>query len=266
MPAGSRAARRRRCRRCWTRAQCPSGWSRPTSLRWSGPSRRRRLSCGSQPVEPGPHHRRIVVRLGRRGRRRTGADRPRHRHRRVGPQPGRLLRHRRDEAHLRRRLPRRRAAARALARPSRLSGALRVRRGDPSCGPDRRRAAGAGTAPRRDPRRLRPRLGPRSRDDAGRSGPAGRGRVGPVADRRGGGAGPPARHRHAGGRRRGHPPRRGAGDLRLDRRGRWRPDRPDGLSEPDCRLRADGAGRRARPIGRPSTRGPRSMPSSPPAM
>ncbi len=73
----------------------------------------------AQPVEPGVHHRRLV--LGRRGggRGRVRAVAYRHRRRRLDPHPRRLVRPGRAETQLR---PRAAMAARARSRPSPASG------------------------------------------------------------------------------------------------------------------------------------------------
>ena len=70
----------------------------------------RRQRRHPQPVGPDPHARRLVGRLGRRGRRRTGCGGGRLRWRRLDPDPGRLLRPGRDEADAWPRLARSRSA------------------------------------------------------------------------------------------------------------------------------------------------------------
>ena len=72
-----------------------------------------------QPVEPRPHARRLLGRLGGRGRRRHAAGRARQRRRRLAPHPCRVLRARRPQAEPRARL--------ARARPRRLVPRLRRR-------------------------------------------------------------------------------------------------------------------------------------------
>ena len=68
------------------------------------------------PLDADAHARRLVVRLGRRGRRRHGAARDRHADRRVGDPPRLLLRHRRVQADVRPDPAPRRASAGAAAR------------------------------------------------------------------------------------------------------------------------------------------------------
>ena len=86
--------------------------------------------------------RRVLGRLGGRGRRRPGAVGDRHRHRRLDPPAGVALRDRRPQAHLRRDLALRDDRLRLLARP--------VRAADPRR--HRRRAAAAARCEGRDPR------------------------------------------------------------------------------------------------------------------
>ncbi len=81
------------------------------------------LPARAQPVEPGPHPRRLVERIGRRARRRPHRGRARLRHRRLHPRAGGLLRHRRPQADLRPHQPGRRPHAVVDARPHRPDGA-----------------------------------------------------------------------------------------------------------------------------------------------
>ena len=83
------------------------------------------LAAGAQSLEPRPASRRLVERLGRGAGRWPGAGGARHRHRRLGAQPGHLLRHRRPEADLRRGQPLRRVPADPFARPRRADDAHR---------------------------------------------------------------------------------------------------------------------------------------------
>ena len=110
-----------------------------------------RLRAGAEPLGPRPGPRRLLGRLGRGGRRRPGAVRDRHRHRRLDPPARRPLRDRRHEADLRGDLPLRDDRLRLLARPVRAADPGRHRRG-----PAARRDGG----PR--PLRLRPRSGSRA--------------------------------------------------------------------------------------------------------
>ena len=71
---------------------------------------------------------RLVGRLGGRGGGGLAARRPRHRHRRLDPPAGRLLRRRRPEADLRPRVALRACRLRVLARPGRAVRAGRARR------------------------------------------------------------------------------------------------------------------------------------------
>ena len=81
--------------------------------------REQRLPGHPQSVGPGPHPRRLVRRVGggRRGRR--GPARPRHRHRRLDPPTGQLLRRRRPQADLWPRVALRPGRVRQFARPGR---------------------------------------------------------------------------------------------------------------------------------------------------
>ena len=81
-----------------------------------GPSLRPAVPAGAQPVESGSLHRRLVVRIGRGGRRRHRAHGDGLRHRRLDPRARRLLRHGRAEADLRPRLAPRRVSALLHAR------------------------------------------------------------------------------------------------------------------------------------------------------
>ncbi len=154
-----------------------------------------------QPMGPRPHAGRLVEWLGRRGRRRDGADRARRRRRRLDPHPGVVQRPRRAQAHPR---P-------GHQRDRRLGGPRHQRRPHPHGGRHRRR-----------PRRARPpRPGGvvvatdaagvlrRSVDDGPADGVARR-RARRRADRRDGGR--PRVHRrgrrHPAGPRVGRPPRR----------------------------------------------------------
>ena len=69
------------------------------------------------PLRPRPDGRRVQRRVGGAGRRRRLRGRAGHGHRRLDPDPGALLRHRRVQAELRRAAARRRRGARADARP-----------------------------------------------------------------------------------------------------------------------------------------------------
>jgi hypothetical protein len=66
---------------------------------------------------------RLLGRLGRRDRRAPGAGRHRHRHRRLDPPAGGVLRHHRHQADLRPRVALRHDRLRLLARPGRPDGA-----------------------------------------------------------------------------------------------------------------------------------------------
>ena len=123
------------------------------------------LRAGAQPVGHGPRARRLVGRLGRGGRGAAGAGGHRHRHRRLDPPAGQLLRHHRHQADLWRVLALRHDRLRLQPRPGRPDGAhgrgLRAAAArDERLRParlDQRRAPGAGlpramraAAPRRD--------------------------------------------------------------------------------------------------------------------
>jgi aspartyl-tRNA(Asn)/glutamyl-tRNA(Gln) amidotransferase subunit A len=132
---------------------------------------------------PGP--RRVRRRVGRRAGRLRGPARDRHRHRRLDPAAGRVHRHRRRQADLRRRLPLRAHRLRVVAGPGRAVRAHRAGRGAAARGDRRvrparlhldrlararRRRGRPGGRPRRPDRRAR-----RRRPRAGRRGlPAGR--------------------------------------------------------------------------------------------
>ena len=90
------------------------------------------LRDGAEPGRARPHLRRLERRLGGGARHRGGRRRARHRHRRLDPDPGRVLRHRRVQAVLRARPDRRRLPARPELRPRRPDGARRrgLRRAD----------------------------------------------------------------------------------------------------------------------------------------
>ena len=81
------------------------------------------LRAVRHPLGHGALRRRVVGRLGRRGRRAPGRGRGRHRRRRLDPLPGRLLRDHRAEAHLGRSCRRTatRTATRRWARPGRCA-------------------------------------------------------------------------------------------------------------------------------------------------
>ncbi len=142
-----------------------------------------RLRAGAQPVGPRARPRRLLGRLGRRGRRRPRSLRDRHRHRRLDP-PARLaLRDRRPQAHLWRDLALRDDRLRLLARPVRAADPRRHRRGAAAGG-------AAGARPLRldlgrDRGRDR-RAGPRGPQGAALRGP---GRARPRRDRRRGARG-----------------------------------------------------------------------------
>ena len=117
----------------------------------------------AQPVGPDPDPGRLRRRLGRGGGRVRGADRARHRHRRLDPPARRGHRHRRREADVRRGLALRPRRAGQLARPGRPGDPDRPRRG----------------AAARDHRRPRPQglhLDRPAAARAGRGGEAGRDR------------------------------------------------------------------------------------------
>ena len=86
------------------------------------------LRPGAQPLGPRSRSRRLLGRLGRRGRRRPRALGDRHRHRRLDPPARRALRHRRAQAHLRRDLALRDDRLRLLAGPVRTAHPRRQRR------------------------------------------------------------------------------------------------------------------------------------------
>ena len=137
------------------------------------------LPAAPQPLEPGPLGRRFVVGHRQRRGRRAVPDGPRHRHRRLDPHPGRLLRRLGPQADLR-------AGAQVGLRAARVQ--LRPHR---PAGPQRRRLR---RGARRD-RRPRP-LRPHQPASAGRTGALPRrARAGHrrTADRRG-----PLRHRRTG--------------------------------------------------------------------
>ncbi len=92
----------------------------------------------AQPVGPDPDPGRLRRRLGRGGGRVRGADRARHRHRRLDPPARRGHRHRRREADVRRGLALRPRRAGQLARPGRPGDPHRPRRG--AAARDHRRA------------------------------------------------------------------------------------------------------------------------------
>ena len=132
------------------------------------------------PWDRGARPRRLLRRLGGRGRRRPGALGDRHRHRRLDPPAGGALRDRRPEAHLRRDLPLRDDRLRLLARPVRPADPRRQRRGaaagDPAGARSARLDLGRDRGRRRAPRPrgpLRPALrrarpsSPRDGVDAG---------------------------------------------------------------------------------------------------
>ncbi len=83
------------------------------------------VAAGAQSVEPGLFLRRLLQRLGRGDGGGLPARGDRHRHRRLGAQPGRDVRRRRHEAHLRRREPARRVSAGLLARSRRARSRAR---------------------------------------------------------------------------------------------------------------------------------------------
>ena len=86
------------------------------------------LPAVPQPVRPRARARRLERRLGGRAGDRRGGARARHRHRRLDPDPGRVLRRVRAQADVRPAQPRRRPSARAVARPRRPDGAHARRR------------------------------------------------------------------------------------------------------------------------------------------
>ena len=93
------------------------------------------LRPGREPVAPAGRQPaagagRLVGRVGGGGRGARGARRDRHRHRRLDPPAGELLRHRRAEADLWPLLALGRRRLRLVARPSRADDAHRARRGD----------------------------------------------------------------------------------------------------------------------------------------
>ena len=77
------------------------GQARDLRMGHGRPGLRHALSACAQSVEPRAHHRRLVLRLRRCGRRRPAAHHHRHRHRRLGSRPRVLLRRRRPQADLR---------------------------------------------------------------------------------------------------------------------------------------------------------------------
>ena len=118
----------------------------------------------AQPVGPHPDPGRLRRRLGRGGGRLRGADRARHRHRRLDPPARRGHRHRRREADLRRGLALRPGRAGQLPRPGRPGDPDRPRRG----------------AAARDHRRPRPQGLHLDRPAAARAGRGGAGRAPPA--------------------------------------------------------------------------------------
>ena len=91
--AGHRAAARGRCR--------AAGQHDDAGVRLEGGHRQPARPPSAQPLEPGADARRLERRCRGRGGPRHGRAACRHRRRRLDPHPGRLLRHRRPEAHLR---------------------------------------------------------------------------------------------------------------------------------------------------------------------
>ena len=81
------------------------------------------LAAGAQSLEHGALHRRLVVGIGGGDRGRPRAGEPGVRYRRLDPRPGWPVRHRRAQADLRPRQPRRRAAELLLLRSLRADGA-----------------------------------------------------------------------------------------------------------------------------------------------
>ncbi len=112
-----RAPARRPARRCSARPT-------RTSSRWA-PRPRTPRSARAQPLGSRARPRRLLRRQRRRGRRWARAVGARHRHRRLDPPARRALRHRRPQAHLRRRLALRDDRLRLLARPGRPAHARR---------------------------------------------------------------------------------------------------------------------------------------------
>jgi hypothetical protein len=79
---------------------------------------------GPQPLEHHQGARRLLGRLGRCGGGAPGADRHRHRHRRLDPPAGRAVRHHRHQAHLWRGVALRHDRLRLVARSGRADGPL----------------------------------------------------------------------------------------------------------------------------------------------
>ena len=98
------------------------------------PFRRRRESVEAPRRQPQAGAGRVVRRLGGGGRGLHGAGQHRHRHRRLDPPAGLVLRHRRAEADLRPLLALGRRRLRQLARPARPVRAHRRGLGDPAAG------------------------------------------------------------------------------------------------------------------------------------
>ena len=107
-----------------------AGQAHHPRVRLRHPVPRPPLPARAQPVERRSHPGRLQQRLGRRARGRPHGGLARLRHRRLDPGPGRLLRHRRAQAHLRPREPRGGGHALVDARSHRahgpLGGGLRV--------------------------------------------------------------------------------------------------------------------------------------------
>ena len=80
-------------------ARSSAGKTEPRPVRHRPRGHPQPVRRGREPGRPGLRERRLVERLGRRGGERRGRHRPGHRHRRVGPGAGRVLRRRRAQAH-----------------------------------------------------------------------------------------------------------------------------------------------------------------------
>ena len=125
LPAAVHGDQRRAARR---RRRAAARQDQPGRVRDGLLDRELGLRPDAQPVGPHARARRLVRRLGRRGRRRQRAVGDRHRHRRLDPPAGRAVRDRRAQADLRRGQPLRDDRVRVVARPVRPVHARRHRR------------------------------------------------------------------------------------------------------------------------------------------
>ena len=240
LPFAHPARQRRAGGRGGDRPAAPGGRDHPRQDRHPRIRHRRAelrpaVPAGAQSVEPGPSPGRIVLRLGRRGGGGAVPRGARFGHRRVGAQPGELLRHRRAEADLR-----------AGVAPRGVPALLHLgpcRSADPHGGGHGADARRDGRArPGRPRQRARPRPAVRGRARSRRARPAHRLRPPFPRDRP---ARPSGDDRRAGGRR---PPAAGRGRGGPHRHPA-QPDRVRGREpgDPDLRGLVDARALAARP-------------------